>query len=122
MRLLDPNLALVGLLTIGCLSCSTQPSPNELKEKTAEATATIKRDARAVAEGVREGWSRDHPLDLNSATKEQLLALPSLQPAQADRIIAGRPYTDPHQLVTRRILSQRDFDKIADRLTAKPLT
>ena len=79
----------------------------------------IKQGAKAVAEGVREGWSRDKPLDLNAATKEQLLKLPGITPAQADRIIAGRPYDDPKDLVTRHILPQTEYDKISDRLTAK---
>lgn len=120
MSPLNSRLPILVLLVIGCLACSPKQNPDELKEKTAEATATLKRDAKAVAEGVREGWTRDHPLDLNSATKEQLLSLPGVTAVQADKIIASRPFTDPHQLVTKRILSQSDFDKIADRLTAKP--
>jgi len=44
-----------------------QTNPQELKEKTARATAELKVDAKAVAAGVREGWSRDKPLDLNTA-------------------------------------------------------
>ena len=120
MQLLNIRLSMLGLLLIGCLACTTKQSPDDLKERTAEATAALKSDAKAVAEGVREGWSRDHPLDLNTATKDQLLSLPGVTSAQADRIIADRPFTDPHQLVSRRILSQSEYDKIGDRLTAKP--
>ena len=102
-------------LVAGC----TQPqNPQDLKEKTAETTAELKRDAKAVAAGIREGWSRDKPLDLNSATKEQLLTLPGLTSAQADRIIADRPYRQPDELVTRRILPKSEYDKISDRLKA----
>ena len=32
----------------------------------------LKSDAKAVASGVREGWSRDKPLDVNNANKAQL--------------------------------------------------
>jgi hypothetical protein len=39
--------------------------------------------------------------------------------ATADRVIAGRPYNAPGDLVTRRIMRKVDYDKIADRLTAK---
>ena len=114
------RLSVLGLLLIGCLACTTKQSPDDLKERTAEATAALKSDAKAVAEGVREGWSRDHPLDLNTATKDQLLSLPGITSAKADNIIADRPFADPHQLVSRRILSQSEYDKIGDRLTAKP--
>ena len=72
--------------------------------KTAQATAEVKNDAEAVAAGVREGWSRDKPLDLNTATKEQLLSLPGVTEAEANRVIAGRPYTEPGDVVTRRIM------------------
>lgn len=98
-----------------------QQNPQELKEKTAEATAQVKSDAKAVAEGIREGWNRNsnQPLDLNSATKGQLLSLPGLTSAEADRVIAARPYSDPRELVTRHIIPKTEYDKIADRVTAK---
>lgn len=68
---------------------------------------------------MREGWSRDKPLDINSATRDQLLSLSGVTGAEADRVIAERPYDDPRQLVTRHALSQSKYDMIADRLTAK---
>jgi competence protein ComEA len=103
----------------GLVGCAPNQNPQELKEKTARATAELKVDAKAVAAGVREGWSRDKPLNLNTATREQLSSLPSVTGAEADAVIAGRPYDDPGQLVTRRILTKSKYDKIADRLTAK---
>lgn len=108
-------LALLG----GLVACTPNQSPQELKEKTARATAALKVDAKAVAAGVREGWSRDKPLNVNTATREQLTSLPGVTDAEADRVIAGRPYDEPDQLVARRILSQSQYDKIADRLTAR---
>src|SRR5260370_4475567 len=101
------------------VGCTHPQDPQELKEKTAQATAEVKRDAKAVSEGIREGWSRDKPLDLNTATKEQLLSLPGVTSAQADRMIAGRPYNEPGDLVTRRIIPKAEYDKISDRITAK---
>ena len=106
------------LLLAGLAAC-TQPNSKDLKEKTAQATAEVKRDAKAVAAGIREGWSRDRPLDLNTATKEQLLSLPGMTSAQADRVIASRPYNQPDELVTRRIIPKTRYDKISDRITAK---
>jgi DNA uptake protein ComE-like DNA-binding protein len=72
-----------------------------------------------VAEGIRQGWNRDHPLDLNTATREQLVSLPGVNEAEAERVIAGRPYNDPGELVTRHIMSKPEYDKIADRVTAR---
>jgi DNA uptake protein ComE-like DNA-binding protein len=72
-----------------------------------------------VAEGVKEGWNRTSPLDLNTATREQLVNLPGVTAREADRVIAGRPYNDPSDLVTRHIIPKTEYDKIADEVTAK---
>src|SRR6266571_4538970 len=106
-------------LLAALVGCTHPQDPQELKEKTAQATADVKRDAKAVAAGIREGWSRDKPLDLNTATREQLLSLPGVTAEEADRVIAGRPYDEPGELVTRRIMPKTEYDKIADRVTAK---
>jgi len=105
-------------LLAALVGCTHPQDPQELKEKAAQATAEVKRDAKAVAAGIREGWSRDKPLDLNAATKEQLRSLPGITSAEANRVIAGRPYSDPSELVKRRIMSKVEYDKIADRVTA----
>jgi len=101
------------------VGCSQQQRTEDLKEKTAQITAEAKRDAKAVAAGIREGWSRDKPLDLNSATKDQLQSLPGITAPLADKIIAGRPYNAPADLLTRHILRKPVYDKISDRLIAK---
>jgi competence protein ComEA len=104
------------------LGCTQQQNSQDLKEHTAQATAVVKRDAKAVAAGITEGWSREKPLDLNTATKEQLLALPGVTAAEADRVIAGRPYNEPNEVVTRRLMPKTEYDKIADRVTTKTMT
>ena len=107
------------LLLAALAGCSQQQNSQDLKEQTAQTTAEVKRDAKAVAAGISEGWSRDKPLDLNTATKERLLSLPGVTAAEADRVIAGRPYSEPGEVVTRRIMTKIEYDKIADRVTAK---
>ena len=119
MRFPRQTLTAAIVLLCGLAACTRNQSPEELKEKTARATAELKVDAKAVAAGVREGWSRDKPLDVNTATREQLTSLPGVTEAEADREIAGRPYNDPSELVTRHILPQSKYDKIADQLVAK---
>jgi DNA uptake protein ComE-like DNA-binding protein len=106
-------------LLAGCVGCTKDQSPQEIREKTANATAELKQNAKAMAQGIREGWSRDKPLDLNKATEDQLQDLPGVDRKKADQIIAGRPFDDPHQLVTRRILSEGDYGKIADKVVVK---
>jgi DNA uptake protein ComE-like DNA-binding protein len=115
----SPRVCATFVLLASLTGCTNAKNPQELKEKTAQITADAKRDAKAVAAGIREGWSRDKPLDLNTATKEQLLTLPGVTQVEANRIIAGRPFSEPGELVTRHIVPKAEYDKIADRLTAK---
>ncbi len=58
------------------------------------------------------------PLDINTATADQLKAFPGIGDAYSKRIIDGRPYTAKNQLVTRGILPQGVYDKIKDQIIA----
>jgi len=58
-------------------------------------------------------------LDINTATPEQLLALPGMGRAYVQRVISGRPYTAKNQLVSRGILPETAYEKIARLIVAK---
>src|SRR3954471_14073912 len=45
-------------------------------------------------------------LDINSATKEQLSALPGIGDAYSSKIIAGRPYAKKTELVQKKVIPQ----------------
>ena len=124
MRLLSSSVLAAVLLA--SLACSNQKqTPEEIREKTAEATQGLKQNAKAVAEGVKEGWNKDkdRQVNLNTASKNDLMSLPGMTSDWAEGIIGGRPYYTPRDLLKNHVVPKGEFDKIAERITtsgAKP--
>jgi DNA uptake protein ComE-like DNA-binding protein len=113
-------LLALALPLAGITACNTRgDNPDEIRRRTAEATETVRRDAKAMAEGVKEGMGRDKKtVNINKASREDLLTLPGLTEHEADRIIAERPYENTDDLVMRHVIPQAEYDKISDRIIA----
>ena len=112
-------IAALALPLVSISACNTRDNPDEIRQRTAEATESMRRDAKAMAEGVKEGMSRDKKtININKASREDLLTLPDISEHEADRIIAERPYDNTEDLVRRHVVPREEYDKISDRIIA----
>jgi DNA uptake protein ComE-like DNA-binding protein len=94
-----------------------QKAGRELKE----AAKTAAEQAHAAAQGVREGWEKGstQKLDLNSATESELARVPGITRRDAHKIVAARPYSSPHELVEKGIVSEQRYSQMRSQITVR---
>jgi DNA uptake protein ComE-like DNA-binding protein len=105
---------------------ATEQAKQGSKEALADARVAAKNAEQAVndvAAGVKQGLRSDNApdrssrLDLNTASQADLESLQGISVRKARQIIDHRPYTSSHDLVKDGLLTQRQFDEIAPKVT-----
>jgi DNA uptake protein ComE-like DNA-binding protein len=75
--------------------------------------------AKTSAPATTKAAEKKTLVDINTATKEELMMVPGIGDATAAKIIAGRPFKTKHDLVTRKIMNQGQYAKASASIIAK---
>jgi DNA uptake protein ComE-like DNA-binding protein len=121
-------LALTTAWVVAGCSGDSAEREKEIHDQASKAAAQAKpaveeasRAVKAAVEGAKEGWEKGgkKPVDLNSASEEDLTGLPGIGKHEAKRIMAGRPYHDKHELISKKILTAAAYEKVKDNVAVK---
>lgn len=102
--------------------CTSSPrSQDMVRHSTAAVTRTVANDVKGAALGIRDDLRHDannDAVDVNTAPKEKLQALPGVSATMAENIIGNRPYKTPADLVRQHIVPKAVYGKVSSRLVA----
>ncbi|MBP1773722.1 MAG: hypothetical protein H6P99_2885 [Holophagaceae bacterium] len=105
-------------LALAVLFASATAVMAETTPKAAQ-TEGRKPAGRAARAAKRQAPANVKLVDINGASKAELLTLPSIDAALADKIIAGRPYGSKSHLLTRNVLPGVNYDAVKARVVAR---
>ena len=118
------TLAVLSTLAATSLAAQAKtPAPAPTTEAKAQQPATkpAEKAAPAKKHTTKMASAKHAAVDLNTATREELVALPGVGETYADAIIKNRPYKNKYELVRRKVIPSATYKKIRGMVIAKQM-